>query len=397
MVFRCAWVLDSEEVVYMKQDLPQALAHVLAVQAYKPGKPIETLARESGLAIGDIVKLASNESPLGPSPAAIVAAQQGLLNSARYPDGASFTLLSALAQHLRVPPNWLTIGNGSNEILDLLTRAYLKPGDQVWFDQHSFAVYPIVTQLAGATGVSIPAKNYGHDVQAYLQKLEQQKLAHEPAPAMIFLANPNNPTGTWVDEQTLITLLEALPTSTLLVLDEAYCEYVQADGYPNGVTLLDRYPNLVIARTFSKAYGLAGLRLGYAIAHPPITQALQRVRQPFNVSLPAQQAGIAALADVDHLQKAVVLNREQLAWMVGQCQQRQLGFIPSQANFLTIDCGCAAQPSGAQPLYEALLQQGMIVRPIADYGLPNHLRVSIGLPAENQRFWQKWDLIKNGI
>ncbi len=370
----------------MKQDLPQALAHVLAVQAYKPGKPIETLARESGLAIGDIVKLASNESPLGPSPAAIVAAQQGLLNSARYPDGASFTLLKTLAQRLRVPPNWLTIGNGSNEILDLLARAYLKPGDQVWFDQHSFAVYPIVTQLAGATGVSIPAKNYGHDVQAYLQKLE-----HEPAPAMIFLANPNNPTGTWFDEQTLITLLEALPTRTVLVLDEAYCEYVQADGYPNGVTLLDRYPNLVITRTFSKAYGLAGLRLGYAIANPPVTQALQRVRQPFNVSLPAQQAGIAALEDVDHLQKAVLLNHEQLALMVGQCKQRQLSFIPSQANFLTIDCGCVAQP-----LYEALLQQGIIVRPIADYGLPNHLRVSIGLPQENQRFWQKWDLIREG-
>jgi histidinol-phosphate aminotransferase len=368
----------------MKQELPQALAHVLAVQAYKPGKPIETLARESGLAVEDIIKLASNESPLGPSPAAIAAAQRGLLTISRYPDGASYALLKALAQTVSVDPSGLTIGNGSNEILDLVARAYLKPGDQVWFDQHSFAIYPIVTQLAGAIGVSIPAKNYGHDVQAYLQKLEQ-----EPAPAMIFLANPNNPTGTWINEQSLIRLLEALPSSTLLVLDEAYCEYVQGDGYPNGVALLDRFPNLLVARTFSKAYGLAGLRLGYAVAHPLITQALQRVRQPFNVSLLAQQAGIAALEDVDHLQKAVLLNREQLAWMVGQCQQRQLSFIPSQANFLTIDCDGVAQP-----LYESLLQQGIIVRPIADYGLPNHLRVSIGLPKENQRFWLKWDLIR---
>jgi histidinol-phosphate aminotransferase len=373
----------------MKQDLPHSLpatqAHILAVQAYKPGKPIETLARESGLAVSDIIKLASNESPLGPSPQALKVCQQALLGLSRYPDGASFALLKMLAAQLQVDAGWLTLGNGSNEILNLLSSAYLKAGDQVWFDQHSFAIYPIVTQLAGAIGVSIPAKNYGHDLQAYLQKL-----SHEPAPKMIFLANPNNPTGTWFNEQTLCTLLDALPATTLVVLDEAYREYVQADGYPNGLTLLDRYPNVVVTRTFSKAYGLAGLRLGYAVAHPQITQILQRVRQPFNVNLLAQQAGIAALEDEAHLQKAVLMNREQLVLMVQQCQARGLAFIPSQANFLTIDCG-----SSALPFYEALLRHGIIVRPIADYGLLNHLRVSIGLPEENQRFWQKWDLLGN--
>lgn len=365
----------------MNNDLPQTSAHILAVQAYQPGKPIETLARESGLAVSQIIKLASNESPLGPSPQALAVAEQMLRSIARYPDGASFQLLNTLAQAIGVEGSCLTLGNGSNEVLDLLARAYVQPGDEVWFDQYSFAVYPIVTQLAGGKGVAIPAHQYGHNLQAYLQRLQQ----HAP-PRMIFLANPNNPTGTIFSSQSLKALLDALPVSTLVVLDEAYREYVQFNDYPDGLALLANYPNLVVSRTFSKAYGLAGLRLGYAVASAQITQILQRVRQPFNVNLIAQQAAVAAIEDHAHLSQAIELNRQQLQFMRAQCQQRGVAFIDSHANFLTLDCRQAARP-----IYEALLKKGIIVRPIADYGLPQHLRISIGLPAENQRFWEEWD------
>ncbi|MEX2489451.1 MAG: histidinol-phosphate transaminase [Pseudomonadales bacterium] len=342
------------------------------LQPYQPGKPIEELERELGLS--NVIKLASNENPLGPSPRVRASIETAVAEIARYPDGSAFHLKNKLSEFLDTSPERLTIGNGSNELLELLARVYLNTSNESIVSQHSFVVYPLVTRAIGATLTVIPARNFAQDLQATLAAVSDKT-------RMVFIANPNNPTGSWVTRSDLITFLDNVREDVLVVLDEAYFEYVEEPEYPDGMKLIDKYPNLVVTRTFSKAYGLAGLRVGYAVSHPDIADLMNRVRQPFNVNAMSLAAAWVALEDQDHVSKSVQLNREGLDYLTGACKEMNLGYIPSVANFLTIDFG-----RDAMPVYEALLQQGVIVRPIGVYELPNHLRVTVGTPEENERF-----------
>ena len=347
---------------------------VRGLQPYQPGKPVEELQRELGLT--DVIKLASNENPLGPSPEVIHSLAAVIPELARYPDGSAYHLKRKLSEHLGVAPQMLTIGNGSNELLELLARVFLAPGLESIVSQHSFVVYPLVTMALGATLKVVPAKNYGQDLEATAAMITDKT-------RMIFIANPNNPTGTWVNEVDLVRFLDQVPENVLVILDEAYCEYVEAPGYPNGVALLARYPNLVVTRTFSKAYGIAALRVGYSVCQPAIADLLNRVRQPFNINAMSLAAAVAALDDQAHVQAAVRANTAGMAMLTEACDELGLEYIPSVGNFLAIDLG-----RDAMPIYEALLREGVIVRPVGVYEMPNHLRVTIGLPAENARFIQ---------
>ncbi|PKM30320.1 MAG: histidinol-phosphate transaminase [Gammaproteobacteria bacterium HGW-Gammaproteobacteria-11] len=347
---------------------------VQKLSPYVPGKPVEELAREFGLRPQDIVKLASNENPLGPSPRVIEAIKAALAEMTRYPDGNGFALKSALSERLGVSPAMITLGNGSNDILELITRAFVGPQHEVVFSQHAFAVYPIVTQAVGARAVVVPARDWGHD-------LEAMAAAITPATRLVFIANPNNPTGTWIDAAALEAFLARVPEQVIVVLDEAYTEYVENGEVPNGMDYLARYPNLLVSRTFSKAYGLAALRVGYAVCQPAIADAMNRVRQPFNVNSLALAAAVATLADADYLAASCKVNREGMAQLEAGFAALGLSWIPSRGNFIAVDLGREA--SG---IYQALLRQGVIVRPVGNYEMPNHLRVSIGLAQENQRF-----------
>ncbi len=347
---------------------------VRGLTPYQPGKPIEELQRELGLT--DVVKLASNESPLGPSPAALDAARRALAEVARYPDGNGFSLKARLAQRLGVTPAQLTLGNGSNDVLEFVARAFAGPGSEVIYSQHAFAVYPLATQAVGALGVCVPARDFGHDLDAMAQAVTART-------RVVFVANPNNPTGTWLDGNALATFVASLPPHVVVVVDEAYREYVDEAGYPDCVAWLRERENLVVTRTFSKAYGLAGLRVGYAVSHPQVADLLNRVRQPFNVNSLALAAAQAALEDEAHLQRAVDINRQGLAFLCGELRRLSLPFIPSIGNFVSFQL-----PGDAAPVYQALLREGVIVRPVAGYGLPRHLRVSVGLEHENRRFVQ---------
>jgi histidinol-phosphate aminotransferase len=345
---------------------------VRGLSPYEPGKPIEELERELGLA--GIVKLASNESPLGPSPRALDAARAALADIARYPDGNGFRLKAALAERLRVSPAQITLGNGSNDVLEFVARAFAGPGDEVVYSQHAFAVYPLATRAVGASGVAVPARDYGHDLGAMARAVTERT-------RVVFIANPNNPTGTWVDGNALATFVSALPEHVIVVVDEAYCEYVDEEGYPDCTRWLAERTNLVVTRTFSKAYGLAGLRVGYAVSHPDLADLLNRVRQPFNVNSVALAAAEAALADGEHLARAVAVNRDGLAWLTEALDRMGLSYIPSIGNFVSLEL-----PVDAEPVYQALLREGVIVRPVAGYGLPRHLRVSVGLAQDNRCF-----------
>ena len=344
---------------------------IRGLQPYQPGKPVEELERELGLT--DVVKLASNENPLGPSPrvsAALAAAGE----LARYPDGSAWVLKEELSAHLGVDQDRLTIGNGSNDVLELLGRVFLRPGTEAIVSDHAFVVYPLVTIAVDAKLTSIPAKDYGQDLAATLAAVNESTRC-------VFIANPNNPTGTWLSERAIRDFLDAVPPSVIVVLDEAYFEYVAESDYPDGIALTTDYPNLVVTRTFSKAYGLAALRVGYAVSDAGIADLMNRIRQPFNVNSLALAAASAALADQDHVRRSVTLNAEGLAYLTSECERLNLGYIPSVGNFLTIDMG-----RDAAPLYDALLREGVIVRPVGGYGLPNHLRVTVGLADENRRF-----------
>ncbi|HCA23002.1 MAG TPA: histidinol-phosphate transaminase [Pseudomonas sp.] len=347
---------------------------VQKLSPYVPGKPVEELAREFGLRPQDIVKLASNENPLGPSPAVREAIAGAFAELTRYPDGNGFALKQALAAKLGVDTACITLGNGSNDILELVTRAFVGPEHEVVFSDHAFAVYPIVTQAVGAKAVSVPAKDWGHDLDA-------MAAAITPATRIVFIANPNNPTGTWIERAALEAFLDRVPENVIVVLDEAYTEYVETDDVPNGVDYLPRYPNLLVSRTFSKAYGLAALRVGYGLSSPVIADALNRVRQPFNVNSLALAAALAALQDEAYLIESRRINRQGMQQLEDGCAALGLSWIPSRGNFLAIDLG-----REAAPVFQALLREGVIVRPVANYGMPNHLRVTIGLPEENQRF-----------
>jgi histidinol-phosphate aminotransferase len=344
---------------------------VRALQPYVPGKPIEELEREYG--VTNAIKLASNENPLGPSPKALAAAQSALAEIARYPDGGGFTLKRALAAKLGVLPEQITLGNGSNDILEFAARAFVTAQDEVMFSQHAFAVYPIVTQAVGARAVEVPARNWAHDLDAMHAAITART-------RLIFIANPNNPTGTWLRRGALEAFLDKLPASVIVVVDEAYFEYVEAGDYPNTVAWLARYPNLVCARTFSKIYGLAGLRVGYGISSPEIADILNRVRQPFNVNSVAQAAALAALDDDAHLDKARRVNVDGMQQLVQGFEQLNLDYIPSAGNFVCVEVAEAGR------VYEQLLRAGVIVRPVANYGMPRHLRVTVGLADENRRF-----------
>jgi len=355
---------------------------VQKLSPYVPGKPVEELAREFGLRPDDIVKLASNENPLGPSPMAIAAIESVLPDMTRYPDGNGFALKQALADRLAVSPSMITLGNGSNDILELITRAFVGPQHEVVFSEHAFAVYPIVTQAVGARAVVVPAKDWGHDLDAMADAITADT-------RLVFVANPNNPTGTWIERAELERFLARVPEQVIVVLDEAYTEYVETTDVPNGLDYLDRYPNLLVSRTFSKAYGLAALRVGYGICQPGIADAMNQVRQPFNVNSLAQAAAVATLSDDAYLAESRRINREGMAQLEAGCAALKLQWIPSRGNFIAVDVG-----RDAAPVFQALLRQGVIVRPVANYGMPNHLRVSIGLAEENQRFL---DVLKQAL
>jgi histidinol-phosphate aminotransferase len=358
----------------MTDFLALAQPGVQQLSPYVPGKPVDELARELELDPASIVKLASNENPLGPSPKVLAAIREELAELTRYPDGNGFELKSRLATRCAVQLNQVTLGNGSNDILDLVARAYLAPGLNAVFSQYAFAVYPIATQAVGAQGKVVPAQAFGHDLEAMLAAIDANT-------RVVFIANPNNPTGTWFGPDALEHFLARVPSNVLVVLDEAYIEYAEGDELPDGLKYLARYDNLLVSRTFSKAYGLASLRVGYAISSAQIADVLNRVRQPFNVNSLALAAACAALEDADYLLQGRQLNDAGMLQLETGLRELGLSWIPSKGNFIAVDFG-----RDTAAINQALLQAGVIVRPVAGYGMPNFLRVSIGLPAENARF-----------
>ncbi len=352
----------------------QVSEQIQRLKPYIPGKPIAELKRELGLT--DIIKLASNENPLGPSPLAIAAARDALAEVNLYPDGSAFLLKQALSQKLNVNSNQLTLASGSESLIQLIIQLLMRPQAENVYSEYGFAMYPIISLGCHATPVAAKSRDYAHHLPAYLDCINANT-------TVVFIANPNNPTGTWLTQQDYIDFLEALPNHILVVSDEAYFEYVTAKEYPDSIALQQRFPNLITLRTFSKAYGLAGLRMGYAVAHPEITDLLNRIKLPFNINTPAEMAAIAALQDTAHLQKVLDLNHAEMKFVVKSLAELGLSFIPSVTNFVTIDLQQAAMP-----IYQALLQQGIITRPLMAYNMPNHLRVTLGTHAQNQRFLQ---------
>ena len=347
--------------------------YVRRIAPYVPGKPVEELAREYGLAEKDIVKLASNENPRGPSPRVREAIADAVTAITRYPDGNGFALKTALAARFGVGREQVVLGNGSNDILELATQAFLRPGDQAVYSQHAFAVYPLATQARGATGVAVPARALGHDLSA-------MRDAITPRTRMVFVANPNNPTGTWLSAQAMKSFVASVPRDVLIVLDEAYNEYLPPTHRADTASWIATHPNLVVSRTFSKAYGLAGLRVGYGLMDLAVADMLNRVRQPFNVNSVAQAAALAALADTDYVEESARLNFAGLEQLMRGLDALGIGYVPSHGNFLLVRIGDAAA------VYDKLLHKGVIVRPVANYGLPEHLRVTVGLEEENRRF-----------
>jgi histidinol-phosphate aminotransferase len=358
--------------------LELAAPGVRLLQPYQPGKPVTELEREYG--IRDAIKLASNENPFGPSPMAVAAAQAVLQGVARYPEGSGHMLAQRLAEKHALPRECITLGNGSNDILDLIARVFLTPAHSAVFSEYAFAVYPIAVQAVGAQARVAPAHDgnrgpaYGHDLEAMLDRVDSST-------RLVFIANPNNPTGTWLAESGLEDFIASLPAHVMVVVDEAYFEYVAHANYPDTSRWVERFPNLIVTRTFSKAYGLAGLRVGYALSHPGVANLLNRVRHPFNVNTVAQAAALAALDDHEHLDNSIRSNHEGMFQLLTGISRLGLGSIESAGNFLTVDTG----RSGVD-VYNALLQEGVIVRPLANYGMPQHLRVTIGRTDENARF-----------
>lgn len=347
--------------------------YIRAIAAYQPGKPISELAREMNLDPAKIVKLASNENPLGVSPKARVAIEEALADIARYPDGNGFELKAKIAQKHGVEQTQIVLGNGSNDVLELIAHAFLAPGDSSIYSQYAFAVYPLAIQAMGARCIQVRAMDYGHDLAA-------MRAAIEPSTKIVWIANPNNPTGTLARPGDLVEFFEQCPKNVLIVLDEAYTEYLEPARRPDTLGWLTKYPNLIVVRTLSKAYGLAGLRVGFALTSPEVADVLNRIRQPFNVNSLAQAAACAALDDVEYLKESVRINSEGMKQITAALVRLGVPFIPSYGNFVTFHCGDAAM------LNRFMLERGVIVRPLAGYNLPNSLRVSIGLPEENARF-----------
>ncbi len=354
--------------------------YIRAIAPYQGGKPIAELAREMGLNEVDIVKLASNENPLGISPKAQMAIDEAVHTIARYPDGNSFELRKVVSDKFGVAQNQILFGNGSNDILELAARAFLSVGYEAIYSQHAFAVYPLVTQAVGATGIVVSANNYAHDLDGFLKAIT-------PKTHLIFIANPNNPTGTLIAKDALKTFLKQVPTNILVVLDEAYDEYLSLVHKSEAIGWLSEFDNLIISRTFSKAYGLAGLRIGFGLMHASVADMLNRVRQPFNVNSIAQAAAVASLQDDDFVARSYALNQAGMAQLTQGFKQLGLEYIVSYANFISFKVADAAQVN------HKLLQNGVIVRPIANYEMPEYLRVSIGLFSENARFLEVLEMI----
>ncbi|HAS04090.1 histidinol-phosphate transaminase [Pasteurella multocida] len=345
---------------------------VKQLHPYQAGKPIEELERELGIA--NIIKLASNENPFGLSDSAKQAILAELDNLTRYPDSNGFYFKQTVAKKFGLSPEQITLGNGSNDLLELVAHTFANEQDEILFSQYAFIVYPLVTQAINAKKVEIPAKNYGADLDGFLQAISDKT-------KLIYLANPNNPTGTFLSAGEISQFLNQVPAHVIVVLDEAYTEFTLPEERVDSFTLLKKHPNLVICRTLSKAYGLAGLRIGYAVSSAEIADLFNRVRQPFNCNSLALAAATAVINDDAFIAKVAENNRQGLKLLEDFFTAKGLNYIPSKGNFVMLDVN---QP--ALPIYQALLQKGVIVRPIAGYGLPNHLRISIGLPEENQRF-----------
>jgi len=365
--------------------LSLACAGVQGLKPYEAGKPIEELEREYG--VSNVVKLASNENPLGTSEKVREAIRKCIDDIALYPDVNAFYLKKAIAEHLSMPVSTpvsvpakkiasenITVGNGSNDVLEIIAHCFADQNAEVIYSQHAFAVYPIVTQAVGAKHVATPAKNWGHDLDAMANAITDKT-------RLIFIANPNNPTGTWLDEKSLYSFLSKVPENIIVVVDEAYHEYLDEADYSSAVNWIGEFPNLIVTRTFSKAYGLAGLRIGYGVSHPVVTDILNRVRQPFNANSLALAAAEVALSDTAFLEQSVKVNKSGMAQLTAAFQQMSLDYIPSVGNFVCVDV-----KTDGSVVYEALLKEGVIVRPVGSYQMPDYIRVSIGSHSQNAVF-----------
>ena len=352
-----------------KLSLNPALA---GLPVYLPGRPIDEVAREFGLPAAEIVKLASNENPLGPSPRALAAMREVLPLLHLYPDGSAFRLKQRLAAGLGVAPENLVLGNGSNEIIEFVGHALMRPGADVVVSEYCFAIYPLIARMMGASVTTVPARDYGHDLAA-------MRRAITPATTVVFVANPNNPTGTLASPEALRALVDSVPPEVLLVMDEAYVEFLDdpvdlLSGIRSGTR-----PNLLIMRTFSKIHGLAGLRLGYGIGVPELVGVLEKVRQPFNINALVQAAALAALDDEEHVAQTRAVNREGREYLTRECGALGLPVVPSAANFVLVEVG------DGQRVFQDLQRRGVITRPMSGYQMPRHIRISVGTPAENRR------------
>lgn len=344
--------------------------YIRSLIPYEPGKPIEEVEREYG--ISGSVKLASNENPLGPSPRALAVLRERLPELHLYPDGDCFYLKRALAQKLGVQPDRLIFGNGSNEIIELAARTFMRPGDEAIMAEQAFVVYELIVQAVGGKRKTVPLKNFTHDLAAIAD-------AVTPQTRLVFLANPNNPTGTIYRRREWQAFLERISPDVLVIVDEAYFEYVEEADYPNSLDYHARHPAILTLRTFSKLYGLAGLRIGYGIGAKGVIALMQRVRQPFNVNAPAQWAALAALDDTEHVQRSLGVNQQGVKYLQTEFARLGLSYVPSQANFILVRVGNGPE------VFQRLLQQGVIVRPMVGYKFPEHVRVTVGTMAQNQK------------
>ena len=349
----------------------QVAEHIRTLVPYAPGKPIEEVEREFG--IPNSIKLASNENPLGPSPKAISAIREKLAEIHLYPDGDCFYLKNGLAKKLGVAPEQLIVGNGSNELIELAVRTFMRPGDEAVMARQAFIVYPLVVQAAGGVGKVVPLRDFTHDLKAIAEAIT-------PKTRIVFLANPNNPTGTIYRRSDWEQFLERVSGEILVVVDEAYFEYVDNPEYPNSLGYHQSGKTILTFRTFSKLYGLAGLRIGYGIGAKEIIDLMQRVRQPFNVNAPAQWAALAALEDNDHVRKTLEVNRQGMEYLENEIVKLGLERVPSHANFIMMRVG------NGHEVFQQLLVQGVIVRPMGVYQFPEHIRVTVGTMEENRRF-----------
>ena len=353
---------------------------IQGLSPYKPGKPIEELEREYG--ISDAIKLASNENPLGPSPKVLEALKGVLSGVHRYPDGNGFRLKKALSSKYSVDVGSLTLGNGSNDIIEFVARCFLTPKSNAVYSKHAFAVYPLVVQSLGAEGIEVEAKDWGHDLQAMLDVINKET-------KIVFIANPNNPTGTFIEKNEVIRFLEKIPREVMVLLDQAYFDYSNYEKEDVPFHLVENFPNLIMSRTFSKAYGLAGLRVGFSVSSKPIADYLNRVRQPFNVNCLALEAAEVALKDNEHLQKCLQINKEEKEKFYHFFISNNYEYIESFANFISFDCRDLSNK-----VFKNLLPKGVIARSLEVYKMPNHLRVTVGLPKENVTFMESLSSLK---